>query len=110
MAEPTLSEVFGAGSSQNSTSLTIQKSDLAVVGLTAGAGNTAESLLTAIVLLASRSLTESNRASDTVNRNISVNYGGQDLVQQGDSNYRRDAFSMLLYKPTTLATVDPDDY
>ena len=110
MSEPTLAEVFGASASQTSTTLTITKSDLAIVGLTASSSNTAESLLLALILFSQRNLTETNRSTDTANRNLSVSYGGQDLVQQGTDNFRRDVFSVLAYKSTTLATVDPNDY
>ena len=111
MAEPTLQEVFGANATQDASTLTIRKSDLAITGFTPGAGNTAESLLVALIALAAKSLSEANRTSDTANRNISVNYSGQDLVDQGTAGYfRRDAYSVLLYKTTQIATVNPDDY
>lgn len=111
MAEPTLQEVFGQNATQDANTITIRKSDLAVTGLTASANNTGESLLVALVVFAARSLTEANRTSDTANRNVSVNYSGQDLVDQSTAGYfRRDAYSVLLYKTTTLATIDPDDY
>ena len=45
-----------------------------------------------------------------MNRNVTVQYGGQDLVEQSGGNYRRDVYSVLAYKQTTLQTVDPDDY
>ena len=47
MAEPTIQQLFGATATQDATSLTIQKSDL--IGLTASATNTAESLLAGLV-------------------------------------------------------------
>jgi hypothetical protein len=111
MAEPTLSEIFGATSSQTAASLTINKSDLSVTGLVPSSTNTPESLLVALIIYASRSLTETNRSSDTVNRNVTVNYSGQDLVNgSGGAFYRRDIYSALLYKSTTIATIDPGDY
>jgi hypothetical protein len=111
MAEPTLQEVFGSNATQTATTITINKSDLAIVGLTASATNTAESLITALTLMASRSLTETNRASDTANRNVTLSYNGQDLIDQGTAGYfRRDIYSLLLYKTTALQTVNPNDY
>ena len=110
MAEPTLQEVFGANAVQSATTLTISKADLVSVGLTANAGNTAESLLVALLIRASNSLTEVARSQDLVNRHVTVQYGGQDLVEQSGSNFRRDVYSVLAYKTTALQTVDPDDY
>ena len=42
MPEPTLTQVFGANATQSAANITIAKSDLATVGLTASANNTAE--------------------------------------------------------------------
>ncbi|MBC1242280.1 hypothetical protein GNE10_35350, partial [Nostoc sp. 2RC] len=58
MAEPTLTQVFGANATQDATTITITKADLTGVGLTAASENTAESLFTAIVLKAQTALTE----------------------------------------------------
>jgi hypothetical protein len=110
MPEPTLQEVFGANATQTATVITINKGDLANIGLTASATNRGESLLMAILMNASNSLTEVARSTDPVNRNVTVQYGGQDLVEQSGANYRRDVYSVLAYKSTPLQTVDPDDY
>jgi hypothetical protein len=110
MAEPTLEQVFGAGATQDANTLTIPKSWLATKGLTAAAANTAESMLVALVMAAADNLTETARATDTVNRHVTVLYSGQDLIEVSGVNYRRDAFSLLLYKQQPLATLDPDDY
>jgi hypothetical protein len=64
----------------------------------------------AIVMLASNQLTEVFRSQDTINRHVAVQYGGQDLVDQSGTNFRRDVYSVLAYKQTPLQTVDPDDY
>ena len=110
MAEPTLAEVFGAGASQTAQQIVIQKADLASVGLSSSPNNRAEQLLVAIMMKAALALTESARTTDIANRNVSVNYVGQDLVNQGGQPLRRDAFTLLAYKSTILTTVDPDDY
>ncbi|MBE9011033.1 hypothetical protein IQ250_12530 [Pseudanabaenaceae cyanobacterium LEGE 13415] len=110
MAEPTLADVFGANATQNETSITIQKADLQALGLTPAATNRAESILVAIVMRATSALTEVNRAQDLTNRHVTVNYAGQDLIDQSGNAFRRDAYSVLLYKSTQLATIDPDDY
>ena len=110
MAEPTLTEVFGAGATQSSTQLVIDKADLVAMGLTASAANTAESLLIALVKQWQINLTEQNRLVDLPARNVSVNYSGQDLVEQAGVNYRRSVWSILAYKNEPLETIDPDDY
>lgn len=110
MAEPSLSDVFGGGASQTSTQLVISKNDLASVGLSPSGDNSAESMLVALILKAAQSLTDANRASDPSGRSVTVFYSGQDLITQASQSFRRDAFSMLLYKPETLAPVSPGDY
>lgn len=110
MAEPTLADVFGTGATQDINTITIQKSALATVGLTASADNRAEALLTAIILTAQNTLTETNRSQDLTNRHLSITYSGQDLVEQNSTMFLRDAFTILLYKSTTRSDIDPDNY
>jgi len=105
-----LPEVFGAGATQNSSQLVIDKGDLAAVGLTASSANTAESIVIALLKLWQINLTEQNRLTDLANRNISCNYSGQDLIEQSGVNKRRSVWSVLAYKDEPLVTVDPDDY
>lgn len=111
MAEPTLQEVFGDMSVQGSMSLSIEKSDLASVGLTPSSDNKAESLFVAILLKVRQSLNDANRSLDIQNRNVTVEFSGQDLVDQGAGNvFLRDTFQVSLYRPTTIQSVDPDNY
>lgn len=110
MSEATLSQVFGANSLQNINSVTISKADLVSVGLEPDENNSAESLLVALILLCSRELTETNRSVDLDNRSMSVVYAGQDLVSQSGRIFRRDAFSVLLYKTSAYTPVSPSDY
>lgn len=110
MAEPSLQSVFGPGATQTSTNLTISKADLATVGLTAQASNTAESLFVAFILIAAKELTEANRAGDTALRNVTLPYGGQDVSGAIAAPFLRDAYSVLLYRPYSLAPVDPDNF
>lgn len=111
MAEPTLTQVFGAGSTQDATVIAMSKADYAGLGLTAVANNTAESLLVSIILSAAQTLTEANRLLDLVNRNIAITYTGQDLIDQGGGNvFLRDTYQISLYKSTAIVTVDPDNY
>ena len=110
MAEPTLLDIFGTGAVQDANTLTIQKSALQAKGLNPSANNTAESLLVALVLQASDNLTETARTSDTLNRGITLEYSGQDLLDQGGINFRRDTFLVSLYRQQALTAIDPDDY
>lgn len=108
MAEPTLTEVFGASATQTATTLTITKADL--TGLTASATNTAESLLAAIIFKAQTVLTEANRATDFPNRNITIVNSTPQIVIQGSQNYRRDNLAISLYRLDAAGALDPDNY
>lgn len=113
MAEPTLTEVFGAGAIQDATTLTITKADLASVGLTASAGNTAESLLAAIVLKARDYLTDVSFNSNP-DQSITVLPGFNSIIQRDDgtgtfNEFRQFQFNVNLHKLDNVA-VDPDDF
>jgi len=108
MAEYTLSDLFGAGASQDATSITIQKSDL--TGLTAAAVNTAESLVVALVLLWMQTATETNRLADDANRNLAVTSAGTDLYQGSTQTWLRSSIAVILYDPYTVPAIDPDNY
>lgn len=110
MTAASLSDVFGPNALQDNGQLFVRKDALALKGLTIATNNNPEALLVAIILTAADKLTEISRSTDLVNRNVTVNYAGQDLVSQSGITYRRDAFSVLLYKQTNLIAVDPDDY
>lgn len=112
MAEPTVQQVFGALAVSDNLSLTISKGDMASVGFTnAGSADRAEAQLVAILLLAGQTLTENNRLTDLVNRNVTISYSGQDLIDQGGGNvFLRDTYQVSLYKAQAIATVVPDNY
>lgn len=113
MAEPTITEVFGAGATQTSSSITILKSDLVAVGLTAGASNTAESLLTAILLIAKASLTQSSFEANS-DQSIVIEPGFDSIVQRDNgsgnfASFRQNQFNVNLHKPDS-DVIDPDAY
>jgi hypothetical protein len=110
MAEPTIEQVFGTGAVVNGTNLTIPAVFFSDQGLTIGGSTHAESLVVAMQKAWALVLTETARATDLPNRNVTVTYAGQDVISQAGSQYRRDVYSAVLYKTTTLATVDPNDY
>lgn len=109
MAEPTLSEVFGAGATQTSTTITILKADL--LGLTASANNKAEGLLVGIILKAQAALTQTAFDAD-IDRSIYIASGFPTFAFRGTNNdqYRVDQLTVNLSKIDTAVTIDPDDY
>lgn len=113
MAEPTITEVFGASATQNTTSLTIQKAPMAEFGLTATGTNTAESLLGGIVAVAAKNCSEANRAGDRANRNLTISPAGFDVVEDPAGSgqyYRRDIYTVILYKSEPNTPLSLNDY
>lgn len=112
MAEPSLTQVFGAGATQTTTTLSIAKADLATLGLTASATNTAESLFVALLLQAKLALLPANLETNP-DQSISVSeadFNFQTLVTRNNQIYRQSTYSINLQKLDTGATIDPDDY
>lgn len=114
MAEITLTQVFGAGAIQDATTLTILKSDLVAVGLTASANNNGESLLTAILKLASTNLTTENR-DNNIDQSIVVDTDNTPVFTTRTSGtttntYIRDTITVELDKLYGSTGIDPDDY
>ncbi|WP_375514430.1 hypothetical protein [uncultured Nostoc sp.] len=109
MAEPTLTDIFGTGATQDATSITIQKSSLP--RLTASANNTSESLLTAILLKAQVSLSQTSFDAN-INQSIYVSAGFSSFTTRGVNNdfYRVDQLIFNLAKVDTGSIIDPDDY
>lgn len=113
MPEPTIVDTFGAGAAQTSSAITIQKAPMAEFGLTADANNKAEGLIAGIIAVGAKNLTEANRATDRTNRNVTITYGGLDVVEDppGSGNYfRRDIYTCIFYKTQIATPVDLDDY
>ena len=113
MAEPTIQQVFGASATETATEITISKSDLSAVGLTPSATNTAESLLSAVFLLAQQSLTQENFDLN-VDQSIVVASGFASIVQRDDGtgnfvSYRQNQLNLNLHKLDS-SEIDPDDY
>lgn len=109
MAEPTLVQVFGTGATQDSSTLTIQKS--ALTGLTASGSNSAEALLVAIILKAQSYLTQANFDAN-IDQSIYAANGFSSFTTRGTNNdaYRVDQITFNLAKLDTGSTLDPDDY
>ena len=109
MAEPTLEQIFGANASQDATTLTIAKSDLTSVGLTASASNTPESLFVAVLLKSAAYLNEANQQTNP-DIQITIAESFQSLVSRNNQQYRQRSYSVNLDKPDTAGGIDPDDY
>ncbi len=111
MAEPTITQIFGAGAAQTATTITINKADLAAAGLTASASNTAESLLAAILLTAKGYLTQANFDANT-DQSITILPGFNSIVQRIDgtntTEYRQFQYNFNAHKLDNTA-LDPDD-
>ncbi|MEH2437372.1 MAG: hypothetical protein V7K25_24580 [Nostoc sp.] len=109
MAEPTLQQIFGANATQTSTTITITKADLP--RLTPSATNTAESLLTGILLKAEEPLSQANFDSN-LDQSIYISDGFPSFTNRGANNdkYRVDQLTINLAKLDTSSAIDPDDY
>lgn len=110
MAEPTISEVFGASSNGGTEGLNISQTIGDEFGVPDTGVLTAEGWLVTILLKARQVLTEENRNLDVNNRQVTIVDSGQDLFNQNGVNYRRQAFTVLLYKPEPLDAINPTDY
>ncbi len=109
MAEPQLTDVFGPGATQTTTTFSIAKADLAAVGLSASATNSAESLVVAILLLAQKYLNDDNQA---INPDIQVTIAQSfdSLVTRNNTTYRQRSYSIEMQKVDTSAAINPNDY
>ncbi|MHC5763076.1 hypothetical protein [Nostoc sp.] len=108
MAELTLQQVFGANATQDATTLTIHKADLPNI---TSPSNTAESLLTGILLQGQTQLTKTN-FDGNLDESIYVESGFPGFVFRGTNNdsYRVDSLTVSLAKLDTVGTINPDDY
>ena len=109
MAKPTLQEVFGSFATQSDVALTINKSNLAEVGLTAANDNSAEALLAAIIAIAQKHLTLTNQDSNP-DQSITIDDGLPSLITRSDNTYRQISKTINFEKLDTQTTFDPDDY
>lgn len=109
MAEPTLQDIFGAGATQDATTITLVKANF--TSLTASANNRAESILAAIMLKALAALPQSTFDTN-LDQSIYVALGFPGFAFRGANNdsYRVDQITVNLAKPDTASVIDPDDY
>ncbi|MFM6071429.1 MAG: hypothetical protein ACKPB9_07570 [Dolichospermum sp.] len=111
MPQPTLTEVFGSGATQTATTLTISKSALATVGLTASSDNSAEAILAAILLIAKINLTE-EKFTLNIDQSIVIDNGFKSTTTRGTNNvqYLTDQLTVTLAKVDPLSPLNPNDY
>lgn len=109
MAEPTLEQVFGVGSSQDDHTLTISKDALATVGLTPQAVNTGESLFAAILKLAANSLTASNQTLNP-DQHCSIQAASSAVWQSPYGTRLRQNLLVSFDDPFVDPGVTPDNY
>lgn len=109
MAKPTLTQVFGAGAVQDATSLTIAKADLASVGLTADAADSAESLVVALLLKWKEYLNSTNRDAN-LDQVVYLEDGFASLTTRNNQEYQQRSITCYFEKQNTNTSIDPDDY
>ncbi|MDB9349031.1 hypothetical protein PN509_18240 [Nodularia spumigena CS-588/02] len=111
MAEPLLTDVFGATATQTETQLIINKADLVDVGLTASATNTAESLFVSLQMKARQSLTEANFQLNT-EQNLYYSDGFPSFITKGETaeSWRVEQISWNIASPNTGVSLNPNDY
>ncbi|MEQ9355114.1 hypothetical protein [Coleofasciculus chthonoplastes] len=109
MPEPTVPQVFGSNANQTDLILEIKKADLATVGLTPNANNTAESMFVALLLLNRQHLNTDNQANDS-DIQITIQDGPESLVERNGTTYRQRLFYIYLDTPDSPATLDPNQF
>jgi hypothetical protein len=109
MAEPTLVQVFGTNASQDGTTLTITKADLAALGLIASSTNRAESLLVAMLLQAKTALNDTTRAANP-DIQISISDPSESLITENNIRYRVASYTIELFKSESAISINPMDY
>lgn len=107
MAEPTLTQVFGSGAVQDSSTLTIQKSALVAMGLTAAANNSAESLVVGLVKLWQSYLTPANLEANA-DQQISIEDSFQQVTTRNSVQYRQFSKTINLQIVDNTTDVDPN--
>lgn len=110
MAEPSLEEVFGLGTAQTLTTLTIPKTSLEVRGLIASGTNTAESLLAAILAHARQTLTSENQLVN-VDQSVTIgDFTNETTFTRNNVKLRRATLPISFQRADTGGYINPMDY
>ena len=105
----TLAQLFGPNATQDATTLTISKADLAAVGLNPLADNPAQGLFVGIFLMAAQILTDANQALDPTQL-VTLGRDFDSLTTRDGNTYTRVGYSCNFDKLTPTITIDPDDF
>ena len=103
---PTIEQVFGPGSTQTATQITISKSWMSQFGLVPSVNDVPEALLAAVLWKASEQLTETRRAQNRDDQFLTITTGEYDEIRDvpgTPSQVRRDVATAILYTPVAEA-------
>jgi hypothetical protein len=110
LAEPTLQEIFGAGATQDATTITIAKTDLP---MTAVASNRGEQILAAMLKKASTGLGATTFGTN-IDQSVSIAPGYEQIVYRTVNNnpvaYLKAPLTIDFHKIQATAGITPDDY
>lgn len=101
----TLADVFGDGTTQTETHITIPKANFTQFGLTPSATNNPQALFFCLVRMASTFLSEARRADNRPVQPITVTKAGRDALEDvsGTQEYTaRSVYTIIQYKPVVL--------
>ena len=101
----TLEQVFGPGTTQTSTHITIPKANFTQYGLNMGPNNNPQALFFCLIRMASTFLTEARRADNRPIQPITVTKAGRDALEDvsGTQEYTaRSVYTIIQYKPVVL--------
>lgn len=119
MAEQTLIDMFGDGSTQTATEFRISKAGLAARLTAAGYSfqakpeNSLDELIAAFICAGLATLTPDARAVDPINRNVEITYDptiGFDSPTLEGQTYNRHTVDVAFYKPITAPKLNPSDF
>lgn len=115
MAELSLTQVFGAGATQTSTTITISKADL--TGLTPNASNRADSLAVGIIARLVEVYTPAARAADEDISIVALPQVPQIATTREvvngllvETSFLNKPVLVNLYNPFAVSPASPDDY
>ena len=106
MAEPILTDVFGANATQDATNLTITKADL---NITASATNTAEGLFVATFLKAAETLNATAQGADS-DIQVTLDKESASPITRNSTNYIRHVYVVKFDVPDQTETVNPNNF
>ncbi len=106
MAEPILTDVFGANATQDATGLTIAKTDL---NITPSATNTAESLFVASFLKVAETLNATAQGADS-DIQVTIDKESASQITRNSQNFIRHVYIVKFDVPDQTETVNPNNF